>query len=555
MDGRGFFISLKEETMEKIEDEKIEEISKEDYITCLRLQKRLLESSVPQNIPGIAVEIATFETRQLDGNFFHLYRPTPYFLDICLGDVLGKGAHALALATTVKSLIMRFTHTIELSALNMPTGHYEETVYTPKEILSLIHREISELLIDLKCFVSMFFGRFDLRYNTLTYVDCGFTQPIYYNSQNQKIAFLNGNGMPFGVVLQSDYNARQMNFNPGDLFLFYFNSLIQVKSLENEFFGVHRLAQLIEGHPQDTAGRLLDLVENAVITFAKRYAFDENLSVIGVKIDEKKSFPCSKSASALFSSDLSQLQEVREFIKKLCEHAPGDAERLTLHLQLLINEVFCNIVKYCYHDSPSGDIQIEGRLEDGGVCLIITDSGDVYNPFESSRSEDNLGLLIIEKVGENISYSPKVGSQTKNRLEINKKYFLSEEELFPHVFSMVETVRFHHEILDNILIATPQIERLDVKNSAAFRDGLIELIRNLDKNFVVLNLEQVQYMDSAGLGSFLSILRFLNLQHGIIKIINVNSAVQSIVEIVFMNRLFDVYSSKEEAVKSFKEKL
>lgn len=543
--------------MEADEDKKDDKILKDDYALCLRLQKRLLESGIPQNIPGMNIEIASFDTRQVDGNFFHLFRPTPYFLDICLGDVLGKGSHALALATAVKSLIMRFTHTMQIESLSVPDSHYEETVFTPKEILTLIHREVHELLTDLKCYVSLFFGRFDLRYNTLTYIDCGFTQPIYYNFQNQKIAFIGGNGLPLGVVLDPDYTAKQMNFNQGDLFLFYFNSLIQVQSAQNEVFGIHRLADLIESHPQDSAGKLLDLVENAVITFSKRNFFDENLTAIGVKISAEKTSPLSKNARSVFLSDLSQLQGVREFVKKLCEHAPGDTERLTLQLELVINEVFCNIVKYSYHDRPDGEIVIEGRLEDDSVHLILTDSGDVFNPYESPRgiqSEDNLGLMIIEKVGENISYSPKIDASGQNRLEIVKKYFIEEDQIFPHVYSFSEVVKFEHTFQNDILIIVPQIDRLDIKNGAAFRDGLIEMIRNLDKYDFILDLEQIQYIDSAGLGAFLSLLRFLNKQKGILKIINMCTPVQTVFEIVFMKSLFDIYSTKEEALNSFKKR-
>ena len=112
-------------------------------------------------------------------------------------------------------------------------------------------------------------------------------------------------------------------------------------------------------------------------------------------------------------------------------------------------------------------------------------------------------------------------------------------------------VAFSHNIRDHILIITLQEAKLDAMNASAFKDKILELIHNMQIFKIILDLSHVQFIDSSGLGAFLTIQRALHKQGGALKLVQLNKHIQTIFEIVSMHRILDVFPGIEEAVKTF----
>jgi len=68
---------------------------------------------------------------------------------------------------------------------------------------------------------------------------------------------------------------------------------------------------------------------------------------------------------------------------------------------------------------------------------------------------------------------------------------------------------------------------------------------------LVLDMGQVRFMDSSGLGALLSTLRSLSATGGDLKICNLTPAVRVLFELVRVHRVFDVLESREEAIAAF----
>lgn len=144
----------------------------------------------------------------------------------------------------------------------------------------------------------------------------------------------------------------------------------------------------------------------------------------------------TEEKSASFSSDLSNLQSVRRFVQEICKKAPGDRERLAIELQLAINEIFCNIVKYGYHARENEEIVIKYQLENDGVYVTLWDRGNSFRPPEIKSpdviggQERGFGLYIIHEIADEITYVPKDSeSQGEgwNCTRIFKRYFFEED--------------------------------------------------------------------------------------------------------------------------------
>jgi anti-anti-sigma factor len=112
-------------------------------------------------------------------------------------------------------------------------------------------------------------------------------------------------------------------------------------------------------------------------------------------------------------------------------------------------------------------------------------------------------------------------------------------------------MEFSHIVRENILVITPQVEKLDAMSAPAFKGEILDFIHQKEMKNLIIDLSHLQFIDSSGLGAFLSIQRTLNKQGGTLKLAYLNKTVQTMFEIVSMHRILDIFPTVDEAVKSF----
>jgi anti-sigma B factor antagonist len=105
---------------------------------------------------------------------------------------------------------------------------------------------------------------------------------------------------------------------------------------------------------------------------------------------------------------------------------------------------------------------------------------------------------------------------------------------------------------DAVTVVRPESERLDIAVASDFRNALLELIENGRRNLVV-DLKDVSFIDSSGLGALVSALKTLkaNGGNGDVRLAEVQEPVVSLLEIIRLNRVFSTYPSVENAVQSY----
>ena len=90
---------------------------------------------------------------------------------------------------------------------------------------------------------------------------------------------------------------------------------------------------------------------------------------------------------------------------------------------------------------------------------------------------------------------------------------------------------------------------LDAASSKAFQGRSFDLIG--DRRRVLLDLAQVNFIDSSGLASILALVRHLTQQGGEIKLCSASKAVQAVLEMVRMPRVVDTHRDRQEALAAF----
>jgi anti-sigma B factor antagonist len=90
-------------------------------------------------------------------------------------------------------------------------------------------------------------------------------------------------------------------------------------------------------------------------------------------------------------------------------------------------------------------------------------------------------------------------------------------------------------------------ERLDAHNSKELKDYLLELLDNGAKK-LILDLSEVRFVDSSGLGALLSGHKNAGLRDGRFALVGVQARVQSMFELTRLTRVFDIYPGVEDAL-------
>lgn len=105
---------------------------------------------------------------------------------------------------------------------------------------------------------------------------------------------------------------------------------------------------------------------------------------------------------------------------------------------------------------------------------------------------------------------------------------------------------------NEVIIIVPEGANLDARDASEFKKEVIDLITKNNIQKVIIDLHQLQFIDSSGLGSFLSVLKTLNSQGGNLRLSGMKNPIRSMFELVAMHKIFEIYNTNEEAIRSLK---
>lgn len=105
-----------------------------------------------------------------------------------------------------------------------------------------------------------------------------------------------------------------------------------------------------------------------------------------------------------------------------------------------------------------------------------------------------------------------------------------------------------HDLEGSAFIARLTEKSLDASNVQAFRTAIVPQLEQHDK--IVLDLSNVEFIDSAGVGTLISCLRIVTERQGQLRLCGLNRAVRALFELMRMHRLFEVHPDRQSALSS-----
>lgn len=108
-------------------------------------------------------------------------------------------------------------------------------------------------------------------------------------------------------------------------------------------------------------------------------------------------------------------------------------------------------------------------------------------------------------------------------------------------FPKYDTMNLEQKKTNGYCVLTIQEERVDAHNSEELKTTLLQLIEN-GENRIAVQLANVRFIDSSGLGALLSANKHIALKSGKLALTNIQKQVLSMFELTRLNRVFEIHA-------------
>ena len=89
--------------------------------------------------------------------------------------------------------------------------------------------------------------------------------------------------------------------------------------------------------------------------------------------------------------------------------------------------------------------------------------------------------------------------------------------------------------------------RIDITVARKFKEAMLKILENKPRK-IILNLREVEHVDSSGLGALVFLMQKVRQEGGELILCGLNTSLQTLMQISKLHHLFKICSSVEEAL-------
>jgi phosphoserine phosphatase RsbU/P len=225
-------------------------------------------------IPKLDIAARCIPAHEVGGDYYDFISINDHLFGVVIGDVSGKGTKA--------SFYMTLTKGILRSTARNATN--------PAQVLTDVNRTFYEIA-ERGSFISMVYGIFNLKENNLTLARAGHNPVILRKSSSTNCDLLHPKGIALGLdpgnLFSNSIHEMKVQYEPGDVFIFYTDGFSEASNKKFEEFGDERLLQSLQKHKLLSAGELLENIIDETTAFTGRTPQRDDMTIIVVRITDE----------------------------------------------------------------------------------------------------------------------------------------------------------------------------------------------------------------------------------------------------------------------------
>jgi phosphoserine phosphatase RsbU/P len=209
-----------------------------------------------------------YPARGVGGDYYD-YIPLPNNkLGLVIADVAGKGV-AAALLMAAASAAVRVD------------------ANDPRRISETIDRLNRELhgLSGGSRFMTMILGELEPESRLLKYANCGHNPALLFRASKAQARWLSATCTPVGLFPILHCEPEQITLESGDVLVWYTDGLTEAENQAGEEFGPRKTFDIVRSNRDACAQEIVDLLYQEVINFSGRDTFDDDLTIMVLKVE------------------------------------------------------------------------------------------------------------------------------------------------------------------------------------------------------------------------------------------------------------------------------
>ncbi len=245
---------------ERLERERMER----ELELATEIQQRFQPSGPPE-VPGYEFQGISFSCYEIGGDYYDFIERDDGRMLVALGDVSGKGTAAALLMSSLHAAIHA-----QVSA----RSSLEQTVSS-----------VNQYLADntpANRFVTLFATELDPADGSLKYINAGHNPPLI-GRKDGSIEQLSSGGFPLGIIPTAEFELGEARLMPGEVLVIYSDGVSEANNIDEDEFGLDRLASVIQNNLTASAAGLRDKVEAALSAFTKTAPANDDITLVIVK--------------------------------------------------------------------------------------------------------------------------------------------------------------------------------------------------------------------------------------------------------------------------------
>lgn len=249
-------------------------------------------------------------------------------------------------------------------------------------------------------------------------------------------------------------------------------------------------------------------------------------------------------------SALSSVEAAELITQRLAQIRGVDDDEIGL-LGMAVREIMVNAVSHGNGYSRGKSVYFSIKTSAKRITITIRDEGEGFDPDEvpDPRDQENLlkvsgrGLLLVRSFVDEVDIrrlSPR-GTEVIMVKKFGEQSSPREDEV-----SLSTSIRE----VDGVTIVDLSGRITLGEASGKLRDTVRETLAGGQKS-ILLNLGDVSYIDSSGLGELVSSYTTASNQGAKVKLVNLQQKVNDLLQITKLLTVFDIFENEADAVISF----
>lgn len=227
-------------------------------------------------------------------------------------------------------------------------------------------------------------------------------------------------------------------------------------------------------------------------------------------------------------------------------------------IAVAVSEAVTNAIIHAHKNAPNKTVYVAFGVDGGNLVVEVGDRGVFgWTPPEPPdiahwEQPNGRGIHLIHNLSHAADFLPRNGGGTLVRMTFQAR---ENDSIKNQTHAGVVGAGQGGSQMESLVETFNDVDvmrisgRIDLVTSNTLKDMIREHLHR-ERRHLALNLERVDFINSSGLGSLVSILKDVRLAGGSLVLSNLAPYVQEIFEITQLSNVFEIFDVEQAAVES-----